>query len=169
MLPSSIIFSSVGGEVTGLAIARENSEGRVGWYGALWIHPEVARSLRSPRVDCSLLVSQSAMMCSSRRVARSSAGALRRSSGLPPISASTKRNLENFQQQHGFPTAPQPHQHHHHASAAGGVPKSFLLNGSRTVLEQRPATPYQGKPAVTAPFQSRPKAATVMAQRDQRR
>ena len=76
---------------------------------------------------------------------------------LPVISASTKRNLENLEKKTGMRIQPPAHQHHHHSSVHDnnhGAPKqkSFLLNGSRTVFDQRPA-----------------KAATVMEQRDQRR
>jgi hypothetical protein len=82
-------------------------------------------------------------------------------SSLPPISASTSRNLRNLEKQLGVKVDLPPHQHHHHESQGmAGMPKkkSLLLNGSQTVYDQRPAgTRYTGKPV------------TVMEQRDRRR
>ena len=75
---------------------------------------------------------------------------------LPPISASVNANLDNLRRrvgddadfvpghqhhQHGMAGA-HSHGHHHHGHShggGGGQKKKFLLNGSQTVHDQRPA------------------------------
>ena len=75
---------------------------------------------------------------------------------LKPISASVTRNLESHGPDFNFQPGHQHHQHGMsqggHGHSNGGVQKGYLLNGSRTVMGQRP-----------------PAAKTVMEQRDNRR
>lgn len=97
------------------------------------------------------------------RLAAGRAGGLPRvSSRGIPISSSTRVNLESLARTAGGQTPPPPSAlHPQPRSADAGLPKrrSLLLNGSRTVFEQRPAShkPYSGRPA------------TVMIQRERRR
>jgi hypothetical protein len=80
---------------------------------------------------------------------------------LRPISAFVTKNVENLERKENFVPG---HQHHQHGMTQGGgghshgAPKvgGYLLNGSRTVNDQRPSP-------------SKPKDVTVMAQRDSRR
>ena len=81
---------------------------------------------------------------------------------LRPISAFVTKNVENLERKENFVPG---HQHHQHGMTGGGghggghgAPKvgGYLLNGSRTVNDQRPSP-------------SKPKDVTVMAQRDSRR
>ena len=77
------------------------------------------------------------------------------SGALPPISASVNANLDNLRRRVGdeadFVPGHQHHQHgmagahshghhqHGHSHGGGGQRKKFLLNGSQTVHDQRPA------------------------------
>ena len=82
---------------------------------------------------------------------------------LRPISAFVNKNVENLERKENFVPG---HQHHQHGMTGGGghgggghggqKQGGYLLNGSRTVNEQRPSP-------------SKPKDVTVMAQRDSRR
>ena len=79
---------------------------------------------------------------------------------LRAISAFVNKNVENLERKENFVPG---HQHHQHGMTGtggshGAAPKQggYLLNGSRTVNEQRPSP-------------SKPKDVTVMAQRDSRR
>ena len=72
---------------------------------------------------------------------------------LKPINASVAKNLETHGPDFNFQPGHQHHQHGtSHGHSHGGVQKSYLLNGSRTVMGQRPSAPK-----------------TVMEQRDNRR
>jgi hypothetical protein len=87
---------------------------------------------------------------------------------LRPISAFVNKNVENLERKENFVPGHQHHQHgmtggggHSHGGGGGhshGGQKQggYLLNGSRTVNDQRPSP-------------SKPKDVTVMAQRDSRR
>ena len=79
---------------------------------------------------------------------------------LKPISAFVNKNVENLERKENFVPGHQHHQHGMTGTGGGGhsAPKQggYLLNGSRTVNEQRPSP-------------SKPKDVTVMAQRDSRR
>lgn len=84
---------------------------------------------------------------------------------LRPISAFVNKNVENLERKENFVPGHQHHQHGMTGSGGGGhgggghggqKQGGYLLNGSRTVNEQRPSP-------------SKPKDVTVMAQRDSRR
>ena len=81
---------------------------------------------------------------------------------LRPISAFVTKNVENLERKENFVPGHQHHQHGMTGTGGGGhshgAPKvgGYLLNGSRTVNDQRPSP-------------SKPKDVTVMAQRDSRR
>ena len=107
----------------------------------------------------SLLKSQTTLSTNSKRTLCTATS----KSILRPISAFVNKNVENLERKENFVPG---HQHHQHGMTGGGGHSGgghggqkqggYLLNGSRTVNEQRPSP-------------SKPKDVTVMAQRDSRR
>jgi hypothetical protein len=72
---------------------------------------------------------------------------------MKPISACVNTNLKNFNVD--FVPGHQHHQHgmgHSHGGHSHGSGKKFLLNGSRTVFEQRPSGAPVYKPGAVKTF-----------------